>query len=203
MVKRRGVMSKKPKGERTEPTKSTSIADQEQQVLEVGGTLEAPVEEELVVRNNQFVATFVKPRFEKRKETLIVGFDLSFNLVDQLTKFIPRKVIPRWHEVRDGGIKRLDMTDILSQQIEIALFPEDGKPEGSRIVLDIAVIERARIEEIVSTGDGKESRNIRLSFTAYVDQTKEAVNFAAWKHDSNVWLTMKSQQGEFAFAAEG
>lgn len=200
MKGKRAEPIRKSKSKKTDPVKSVSVSDPEQRLLEIPKVEEPPEE---IVRNNQFVATFVRPRFEKRKETLVTGFDISFNLVDVLSKLIPKQVIPRWHEVREGGVKRLDMTDIPPQVIDISLFPEDGKPAGSTITLDGALISRARIEEIVSTGDGKETRNVRFSFTAYVEQDKEVVNFAAWKHDATIWLVMKKKQGELAFSAEG
>ncbi len=194
--KRAGVLRKS----RTRPTKSVSIKDQQQKILDAGGKIEAPPEE--LVRNGQFAAAFVRPRFEKNKHGHLVGFDLSFNLADEHKGLVPKQILPRYEEVLDGGVPRIDMSDIKPQVIRIALFPEDGRPAGSEIVLNGCMISRARVQEIVSKGNGKESRNVRFSFTAYVEQDKEIVNFAAWKHSELIWITMKDHQGELQFGDE-
>lgn len=198
-VKGKAARRPEPK-KKTRPTKTVSIKDQTQTVLDAGGTVEP--EPERFIRNGQFAASFVRTRFEKNKHGHLVGFDISLNLADEHRGLIPKQVIPRYKEVLDGGVPRIDMSDIKPQVISIALFPEDGRPAGSEILLNGCMISRARVQEIVSKGNGKESRNVRLSFTAYVEQDKEIVNFAAWKHDATVWITMKDHQGELAFMSD-
>lgn len=192
--KRASKPEPKSKGKKLDPKEDfEEPVKKEPEQLAMAETAEVAEPPKSLIINEKMQAEFVRPRFEKDDDEHLTGLEFSLALSDDHNGHVPESVMRHWTHMRQGGVKRQELTDIDPQTIDVFMVP-DGKSEGSELHFT-ALIERARIEEVTETGNGAERKYFRFLFCAKTAQTKNTVSFGAWKHGEQVWLEMKETQG--------
>jgi hypothetical protein len=173
-------------------TKSTTIAEQEEQ-LELSGATTIEAELPKQVQNGMILATMLKPDFEEGKDDKrFVGVALSFQLTDEHWDMLPDKILDAWKFVNKGGTKRIDIIDIPPQSLEVGFAPDTAV----EIEIPWTDIRKASISMIEETGKGEAKEIIRFKFVAFSEVESSVVRFCSKYFGKAVWIKLEKSQVE-------
>ena len=153
--------------------------------------VEAP-EVPKAVRNGQMFVKFVRAKLDKEKEVRTLGLEISFPLTEEHDGLLPKQAKHAWDFIEEGGAKLVRVTEIPRQSIELRMAPD---MDETLLAKHGMTIESATVSLVEQTGEGKAEDVIRFSFTAWMELDKDALEFAAFNFDSNLWLRMERTQG--------
>ena len=144
------------------------------------------------VRNGQMFVKFVRVKLDSDDDGRRLGLEISFPLTDEHNGMLPKQIKHALDFIKEGGAKLVRVTEIPPQSIELRMAPDMDETLLSKHGM---TIESATVSLVEQTGEGKAEDVIRFSFTAWMELTKEALEFAAFNFDSNLWLSMERTQG--------
>src|ERR1700690_2720736 len=105
MSKKKSAVTKVSK---TKPTKSVSMKDQSQAVLDIGGRIEEQPGPATVV-NSRIFAEYVKPVFSRdRNDDRYVALEFSMKLTEAHQTILPKTVLAAWDFLRNGGTEEAE-----------------------------------------------------------------------------------------------
>jgi hypothetical protein len=178
----------------TKPTKSVSMKDQEQTVLDIGGTMEEQPGPATVV-NGRMLAEYVKPHFSRdRNDDRFIALEFSTKLTEAHTTVLPKSVLAAWDYLRSENGNNPDAVmgvKIVPQTVRIFLT-SDTRDEELMIVGGI--VSHAKVQIVEERGSGEAVKYTRFSFRVENERSKNIVNFAAWSDGKQVWLDSKATQ---------
>ena len=184
--------SKKPAPKKTKPTKSVSMKDQEQQVLDIPG---AKLEEQpgpITVVNGRILADYVKPIFSRdSNDDRFIALEFAVKLTEAHKTILPRKVLDAWGFVADDGGNGVKDIPVKPQTVRIFLTSDDSAEE---LLIVGGIIEHAKVDIVEERGAGEAVKFTRYSFRVSNERSKNLVNFAAWHDGQSVWLECKPTQ---------
>jgi len=185
-------MAKKPAPRKTKPTKSVSMKDQEQQVMDIPG---ATLEEQpgpITVVNGRILAEYVKPVFTcDKNDDRFVALEFAVKLTEAHKTILPHKVLDAWRFVDGGGGEGVKDIAIAPQTVRIFLTSDSPSEE---LIIVGGVIEHAKVDIVEERGKGEAVKFTRYSFRVSNERTKNLINFACWKDGQGVWLECKPTQ---------
>jgi hypothetical protein len=177
------------------PTKSVSMKDQAQAVLDIGGTMEEQPGPITVV-NGRMLADFVKPHFSRdSNDDRFIALEFAVKLTEAHTTILPKAVLNAWNYLRDGG-SEAEATGVMGvvvkpQTVRIYLT-SDSKEEELMIVGGL--ITNGKVQIVEERGKGEAVKYTRFSFRIEQERSKNIVNFGAWSDGKSFWLDSKATQ---------
>lgn len=143
------------------------------------------------VRDGRLLVNFVRATFDKDKDDLrVLTLNISFPLTSAHKGLLPPKVEEMWRVMQRGGVKRIDVTEIEDQIVEIASAPELKATFRATEVQ----IEKATLAEIEEKGSGEAQKVIRLSFDASMSLEPALGHWAQANYGALLWMRMQPQQ---------
>ena len=143
------------------------------------------------VREGRILVNFVRATFDKDKDDLrVLTLNISFPLTPAHKGLLPPKVEEMWRVMQRGGVKRIDVTEIEDQVIEISPAPDIKATFRATEVQ----IEKATLAEIEEKGSGEAQKVIRLSFDASMSLEPALGHWAQANYGALLWMRMQPQQ---------
>lgn len=186
------MKDKKATPSKTKPTKSVSMKDQEQQVLDISGSKMEEQPGPITVVNGRILAEYVKPILSRDKnDDRYIALEFSVKLTEAHKTILPRKVLEAWSFVADEGGQGVKDIPIKPQTVRIFLTSDTSDEE---ITIVGGVIAHAKVDIVEERGAGEAVKFTRFSFRVVDERSKPLVAFACWKDGQGVWLEMKATQ---------
>lgn len=193
MAKRKAAPAPR-KHNSTKPTKSVSMASQEQQVLDIGGTLEEQPGPITVV-NGRFNAEYLKPHFSRdRNDDRFVALEFAVKLTEAHTTILPKSVLGAWDYLRSENGNNPDAVLGVKVKPQTVYIYSAADTKDEELMIVGGVITHAKVQIVEERGKGEAVKYTRYSFRVENERSKNILTFADWNDGKNFWLDCKQTQ---------